>query len=292
MGPLSGYQLLWANIVGGYAWEQDPRRNPNFVATFNFTFLLRVPVEIAHHNGLGCLANQNAAASYKLSMTVSPSTALYTTAPTAAPLVTIQGWLEAWTLPSAVDMAGRPQAQQPPAHGTTQYWSVFRRQTVNGNNTLLLPRVGNLIRILLCICRNATAQGSGDNQRADNVFPSNPQLVWDARQLYNEDQNVRITRGFEAVESLFARDAGVFWYPFNNGGPGTQGRSGDEEPNLWLPTVEATRLELDGNTAVAGTIEFITCDVAPVEVVPSERYVETSATGFHPEVGVSGPAVQ
>lgn len=291
-GPLGGYQALWANIIGGYVWSQDPRRNPQYVATINATFYLRIPVEILAHNGLGALGNQNAAAAYKVQFLINPSGALYTTAPTTIPLFTIKGWLEAWTLPSAADMAGRPQAQIPPAHGTTQYWSVFKRATVNGNNTLLLPRVGNLIRAIVCICRNSTAQGSGDNARDSTVFPSNAQLVWDARMLYNEDQLYRLFRMYEVLENVLSLDAGVFFYPFSYGGDGTQGRSGDEQPNLWLPTVQASRLELDGTTATAGAIEFMTNDIAPVEVVPQERYVETSATGFHPEVGVSGPAVQ
>lgn len=291
-GPLSGYETLWANIVGGYVWSQDPRRNPQYVSTINTTFLFRIPVEILAHNGLGSLGNQNAAAAYKVQLSVNPSAALYTTAPTTVPTFTIKGWLEAWTLPSPADMAGRPQAQIPPAHGTTQYWSVFKRSTVSGNNTLLLPRVGNLIRAIVCICRNNTTQGSGDNTRDSTVFPSNPQLVWDARMLYNEDQLYRQTKDYEVIENLSSLDTGVFYYPFNFGGDGTQGRSGDEQPNLWLPTVQASRLELDGTTVTAGTIEFMTNDIAPVEVVPQERYVETSATGFHPEVGVSGPAVQ
>lgn len=292
-GPLGGYQTLWANIVGGYVWSQDPRRNPQYVATINFTVLFRVPVEILAHNGLGALGNQNAAAAYKLQLAINGTGALYTTAPTTPPTqVTIKGWLEAWTLPAPADMAGRPQAQIPPAHGTTQYWSFFKRNTVVGNNTLLLPRVGNLIRAIVMIARNATAQGTGDTARDNTVFPTQPQLVWDARMLYNEDQLYRQTRDYETVENLFTLDAGVFYYQFNFGGDGTQGRSGDEQPNLWLPTVQASRLELDGVTATAGAIEFITNDIAPVEVVPQERYVETSATGFHPEVGVSGPAVQ
>jgi hypothetical protein len=293
-GPLGGYQSLWANIVGGYVWSQDPRRNASYVGTINFTYLLRIPIEILAHNGLGSLGNQNAAAAYKVQLAINPTTALFTTAPTTAPTVTIKGWLEAWTLPSPSDMAGRPQAQIPPAHGTTQYWSVFKKQVNNGSNTILFPRVGNLIRAIIMITRNTTAQGAGDNARDSTVFPSNPQLLWDARMLYNEDQLYRLTKDYEVIENLFTQDAGVFFYPFNCGGDGTQGRSGDEQPNLWLPTVQASRLELDGTVAsgTGGTMEVITNDIAPVEVVPQERYVETSATGFHPEVGVSGPAVQ
>jgi len=72
-GPLDGYAALWANIVGGYAFRQDPRLGPWYVGTINGSFWLRIPVEISRHNGYGALANQNAAASYKLSWTLATS---------------------------------------------------------------------------------------------------------------------------------------------------------------------------------------------------------------------------
>ena len=63
---------------------------------------------------------------------------------------------------------------------------------------------------------------------------------------------------------------------FNNT---NNGQVGDEDPNLWVPTVQSTRLELDGTVATAGNIQTVTADIAPVEVQPQERYVEGSASG-------------
>lgn len=277
-GPLDGYATLWANIAGGYAFEQDPRRAPEYVSTINAVFFLRIPVEINHYDGLGSLANQNAAASYKLQYIINPSTVVYTTAPTTPATFTIRGHLEAWTLPNEVDVAGRPQAQIPPAHGTTQYWSAFQKALVSGNNSILLPRVGNLIRNLIIICRDNASPAA----RSDAVMVDPVTLSWDARVLTQETARFRRQLMFERINNLNGRDTGVYIFSFNHS---DLNRGGDGPPNLWLPTVQSTRLEFVGNNGAVGTAQVITNDIAPVEVLPSERFVETSATGYHPEIG-------
>ena len=275
---LDGFALLQANVWGAYEFRSDPRLDPNFVGTINAQFFLRVPVEISRHNGLGSLANQNAAAAYKLQWVINPSTTLFTTAPTTVPQFTIRPQLEAWSLPNPVDLAGRPQAQLPPAHGTSQYWSFFNRATVAGANTYLLPRVGNLLRSIIFICRNTNA----NTPRDDTVMPNPLQLTWDARVLTIETQRYRIAKMANSLVPSATRDTGVFVMMFNNF---NNGQAGDEEPNLWVPTVQSSRLELDGSSATAGTIQTVTNDVAPVEVAPQERFVESSRSGFHPRIG-------
>lgn len=285
-GPLDGFASMWANIVGGYAFRQDPRLDPSYASGINSKFMLRIPVEIAHHSGLGSLANQNAAASYKLAFTVNQLTGtngLFTTAPTTAPLVTIKVWLEAWSLPNPTDIAGRIQAQTPPQHGTTQYWSYFNKATAAGNQTLLFPRVGNLIRNFLFISRDASGV------RSDAVFPDPVQIQWDARSLLNHSQFYQIQNQMQSYVSGVTRDTGVFFLNYNDL---VAGHAGDEEANFWLPTVQSTRFELDGVSTAAGSIQVVTNDIAPVEVTPQERFVETSDTGFHPNVGQPVPAAQ
>lgn len=280
-GPLDGYATLWANMIGGYAFRQDPRLGPWFSNTINGAFWLRIPIEISRHNGYGALANQNAAASYKLSWTLNTSAAAYSTAPTTPANVQVKAWLEAWSQPNQQDLTGRPQQREPIGHGTTQFWSSFTKAGLAaGNQTILLPRVGNLIRGLVFICRDGTGA------RSDTVGPNPLQLTWDARILNLESQNYRTQRMMEALEAPAARDTGVFAYSFANS---IVGHDGDEDPNLWLPTVQSTRLELDGTSSTAGSIQVVTNDIAPAEVRPDERFVENSATGFHPNVGQPVP---
>jgi hypothetical protein len=272
-GPLDGYATYWANAVGGYAFQNNLKNVPWFSGTINPNFSFRIPVEIAHHSGVGSLANQNAAAAYKVRLTVNPFVGgIVSTQGTAtAPALTIRLALEAWSLPNEVDALGRPQAQVPPNHGTIQYWSTIKPQVVVGNNYTQITRVGNLIRNLVFLARTAAPALS------DTVFPNPAIISWDARQLINETQNYRSQVMFERLLGQ-TRDAGVFAYSFDHD---NDNHCGDDDPTLWLPTVQATRLELDGNSAAAGTIQILTNDVAPVALDQSQRYVETSGTGFH-----------
>lgn len=281
-GPLSGYQTFLANVFGAYAFAQDPRLDPDYSASPTaFSFMLRIPVEISHNNGLGSLGNQNAAATYRVRLTVGALAKTYSVAPGTNPSVRIRGWLEAWSQPTATDLAGRPQETAPPRHGTTQYWSAQVKATAAGATTLRVERVGNLIRSLIFVARDGTGA------RVTANYPDPAVINWDARQLINEPRSLR--RKYAAERALLAQasgvqdcPAGVFPYVFSHD---VLGKSGDGSPELWLPTVQSSRLELTG-TFGAGTVEIITNDVAPVEVQPEERYVEASETGFTPEVGV------
>ena len=118
------------------------------------------------------------------------------------------------------------------------------------------------------------------------MFPDPFLLQWDARNLTNETQAARVKLAQEGIQAPSTRDAGVFVFPFNTL---FIGHGGDEEPNFWLPTVQSSRLELSGVAAAAGSLQIVTNDIAPVEVDPTERYVETSATGFHPALGQPVP---
>lgn len=282
-GPLDGYAALQTNIAGAYAFNTDPRRSPSYVGTINSLFNLRVPVEISHHDGFGALANQNAAASYKLNLTVNPSTVMYSVAPTTPATFRVRVYLEAWTLPNDRDVVGRPQQQFPPVHGTSQYWSQNVRSTAVGANTVPLVRVGNLIRNIVVIARNSTGV------RQSNVFPDPATLNWDARQLLLDTQGYRNNISWERGNNLLnnSLDTGVFMYQFDHS---NNNSAGDDSPTLWLPTVQSTRLEISGTSGAAGTWQILTNDVAPAEVVPAERYVETSDSGFHPAVGATNAA--
>lgn len=276
-GPLDGYATLWSNIIGGYTGCPDPRSLPYRVATLNSVFTLRTPFEISHRTGLGALANQNSAATYKVFMTIRPSTVLYTTAPTAIPAFRIRGKLEAWTVPDERNLAGQPQADVPPMLGTTQFWSGTTYPLAVGENTIPIKRVGSMLRSLLFISR--TSAGA----RSDAVWGEPTALVWDARTIRRDSQRDRIRDLTEKIVDLTARDTGVWAYLFNHI---DHGMAGDDDPTLWLPTVESTRLELlASNVATAGNVQIIVNDIAPIETRPDERY-ELTGTGFHPELGI------
>lgn len=268
VGPIDGYGLYLCNLVGGYVFNNNPGVWPGFSAVVTAPrFQLRVPVEIAAHNGLGAIANQNAAAPYQLLITLNNIAGAYSVAPGTAPTIQITGTLETWTLPASADSAGNPQNQLPPAHGTGQFWSS-RSQTglAAGDNTIPIVRVGSLLRNIIFVTRNATPV------RADNVFPDPAIINWDGRQLVNEPRDYRISKNFDTVG---VRPTGVFAYTFDET---VLGKVGDESPNLWLPTQQSTRLELNGTLAAPGSVQVIVNDVQPIEVAPDQRYVENNRT--------------
>lgn len=272
-GPLGGYQTYLANSVGGYSFQNSVKNAPWYSATVNPAFGIRIPVEITHDTGLGSLANQNAAAAYKVRFTLQGTASIYSSNPaTTLPTITVRPQLEAWSLPNEVDGFGRPQAQTPPNHGTLQYWVGTKPSILAGNNYSQITRVGNLIRNLVFIARTTAPAQS------DTVFPNPAILSWDARQLINETQNYRSQVTWERMLG-FTRDPGVFVYAFDHF-PGNH--VGDDDPTGWLPTVQATRLELDGTSAAAGSLEILVNDVAPVQLDQQRRYVETAGSGFHP----------
>lgn len=269
--PVDGFSLLMENVYGGYAFKQDPRLSPGYSsATTAGSFMLRVPVQVTRHNAYGALANQNAAAPYQLSWTVNPSTTIWSTAPTTIPTFTIYAYLEAWSQPNARDLKGRPQAQLPPLHGSTQQWSIYTKAVAAGNNVTQLPRVGNTIRTIIAICRDTTTARNG------TVFPTPFSLNLDSRVLTNEIGPLRQILQTEGIAGTSTIDTGVFVFYFNNS---ILGHLGDETSDLWLPTVQSTRLELVGNSTTAGNIEFLTNDIVQVEVDQASRYVMDSQTG-------------
>jgi hypothetical protein len=268
---LDGYALFIANLLGGYAYTTDPRRANAYDGTLNTQFALRIPVEINHFDGLGSVSNQNSAAAYKIAIRVRPSTQLYSTAPTTIPTLTIRGELEAWSLPNETDLAGRPQEQEPPLHGTSQYWSSTTPGVNAGANTTRLTRVGNMLRNVIFIARTAAGV------RSDTVFPDPATLSWDGNQLFLESQANHLRRLTEKLLNPLDRPVGVFAYPFSHS---EDNSIGDGPPSLWLATVGSSRIEVTGNSAAAGTLQIVTNDVAPVETVPTERYELPSRTGL------------
>ncbi len=199
--PVDGFGLLMENVYGGYAYRQDPRLSPIYAAASTAgAFMLRIPVQVTRHNAYGSLANQNAAAPYYLQYTMNTFANAYSTA-TTAPTVVVQSFLEAWSQPNARDLKGRPQAQLPPLHGSTQQWSQYTKAIAVGNNVIQLIRVGNTIRTVVAICRNTT----GGLPRDDTVHPNPFTLNLDSRVLTNEIQQLRQQVQTEGLEELHCR---------------------------------------------------------------------------------------
>ena len=271
----TAYELYLANKFGGYnnAIGADPKSSPvysNAGATFaGFSFLLRIPVELNMRDGLGSLPNQNAAATFKLRMTLGKVADIAGgTLPTTLPTVRVRVGLEAWDQPE-IQSAGHTNQVTPPAMNTTQFWSSQSYTVNSGNNTIRLTRVGNYIRNLIMVLESSATRAAGETvwTNADPVY-----FYLDTRPLdiiepnaWKEQMYNRSSYGGSLGATVPAADAprglenGVRVYDFMHEFDGTYGH---ENRDLWLPTLGSTRLELQFNASAAGTLKVLTNDVA------------------------------
>lgn len=274
-----GYELYLANKWGGYRnpLGADPRQSPAYSqdSAGNFTFALRIPVELNLRDALGSLPNQTSAATFKVRMNLASGASgagLYTgTAPTTQPTVRVVAFLEAWDQP-AVSNGGQTNQVTPPAMNTTQFWSTTVLPIAAGANTIRLPRVGNHIRNLIFILTRT----GGTRADGDSDWPDLFTLLLDVRPLDTVSKTLWKQQMFErsgfggrapggaltaalAADTAGGLDAGVYVYDFTHEFDGGIGR---EMRDLWLPTLGSTRLEIQGTFANAGQLRVMTNDVA------------------------------
>lgn len=270
----SGYGLFLAHKWGGYrkglgadgrAWNTNYTAVPANGSAWNY--MLRIPIELSGRDGLGALPNQNAAATFKLRLTLNSNTGIGSgTWPTTLPTVRVRVYLEAWDQPETAAQ-GQTNQVNPPAMNTTQFWTEQIYNYNAGQQTIPLKRVGNYIRNLVLVARRT----AGTRANGDSDFPDPISLYLDTRpisilqkshfkQLMMERSGFGMNEGgAPAADSAGGLDNGVFVYDYTHEFDGTLGY---ENRDLWLPTQSSSRLELQGNFAQAGTLTVYTNDVA------------------------------
>lgn len=270
----SGHDMHLANKYGGYraVVGADMKASPTFVAigaTFaSYAYMTAIPVEINLRDALGSLPNQNAAATFKLKLTLSAVAGIVGgTLPSTLPTVRVRAYAECWDQPET-STAGATNQITPPAMNTTQFWSSQTYPVLSGQNTIRLTRVGNYIRNLIFVLRRTA--GTRANGETDWADPTT--LYLDTRPLdIIENNNWRhqmyersgyggaVGTTLPANDSPRGLDAGVRVYDFMHEFDGTYGQ---ENRDLWLPTLGSTRLEIQGSFGSAGALTVLTNDVA------------------------------
>lgn len=262
-GPYTGFQMFLSNKWGGYGFDDDPENDANFSTVDTdgeFTYVLRIPLEVIARDALGALPNLNSASAYRIEIVTGADSAVYSTSPDTLPAVRVRGFLEAWSKPSAQDPRGNPQSTNPPFERTTQFWSVSTKSFGgSGSQKVRLDRVGNFIRNVGFVFRDSTGDREGD------TFSTTMKLTLDGQLLHDELTVLRRSKmgrryGYSLASiSTQDFDEGVVWYDFTHD---FDGHPGGELRDLWLPTVQSTRLELELTIGEAGTLEILTNDVA------------------------------
>lgn len=126
-GPFDGYSAMVTNKLGGYYYADDPATSPMFavsgtVTTNNMTWLLYIPLELVGRDPIGAVASVNNTASLTLRFSLNATATVFST-PTGTLAVRIRGLQDFYWEPRRTDKQGRPISPEPPASGTTQYWT-------------------------------------------------------------------------------------------------------------------------------------------------------------------------
>ena len=266
---------LHAGYIQKYGFARnntDPRSDPNFSgvqgsATSTATFAFRIPFELDLRDALGALPNKDAAAPFQLLLTLNTLTNVFGASEGTSNTFTVEAWLEAYDQPPTM-LNGSPVQTTPPNMNTLQRWTEQNITMSTGQFDARVRKLGNYIRMLIPIMRNSSNARIVTNGWADPV-----QIVLDEDTKDNisqADWQRRIWEvwGYGGAGSTIDQtgtgqvpgaDTGVWPIQYC-----VDGRSLDENANLYLPTIESEDYLLRGSWGSAvSKLTMLVCEVLP-----------------------------
>lgn len=256
----SGYHAAMIQKYGYYRDYSDPRSDPNFLVHGSAaTFAFRIPFELDLRDALGALPNKDAAAPFSLELTLNTLTNVFGSGQGTSPTLTVEAWLEAYDQPPTV-LNGQPVQTTPPNMNTLQRWTEQNITMSTGQFDARVRKLGNYIRCLLPIMKNSSnarivSAGWADPVQIvldEDVKDNRGSADWQ-RQIYEVwgyggiQSGTAATLGTAsniavAIDSSNGADTGVWPIQYF-----VDGRSPDENANLYLPTIESEDYLLRGS---------------------------------------------
>jgi hypothetical protein len=276
-GPFDGYTAFLTNKYGGYYYADDPATSPIYAntgttSTNNFTFLLYIPLEIVNRDPIGPVASVNNTASLTLRMSLNAVSAVYTTV-TGTLSVRIRGTQDFYWEPRRADKQGRPISPEPPASGTTQYWTQGSLAIAGAGtiNSQLITGLGYPFREYLFLLRDGTgSRANGETNWPDPLvalkFEAN-MLLSNVSKSFWQAMMARVT-GYTSG-TADARGAGVtpgkengaYLLYFNN--DFFRNAIGGETRRTYLITSPGSNFIYNANVGGAGNLYSIVNYIAP-----------------------------
>jgi hypothetical protein len=277
-GPFDGYTAFLTNKYGGYYYADDPGTAPIYAlsgttSTNNFTFLLYIPLEIVNRDPIGAVASVNNTASLTLRFSLNPTTAVFTT-PTGTLAVRIRGTQDFYWEPRQADKQGRPISPEPPASGTTQYWTQGSLAIAGSGtiNSQLITGLGYPFREYLFLLRDATgSRANGETNWPDPLvglkFEAN-MLISNIAKLFWQVMMARATgytngtadaRG--ATGTVPGKENGLYALFFND--DFFRNAIGGETRRSYLVTSPGSNFIFNGAIGGAGNLYSIVNYIAP-----------------------------
>lgn len=292
---------LW-NPLDGFAWyavhkygafncngAKDPLWDPTYSRTTgagatggSFHFQLEIPFEFDARDGAGALPNMAANQSFQLNLILNTLGQIYSTAPTAAPSVSISITAEYWAAPAETNAQGVPQQTAPRNNLlVSQVLTANPVVVPNTDQTIQLPNVGNVIRWLLFIARGA------GGARTDADWPTVMQLLvnndmWNYLTKNNWRRAMAIQYGMfggvATAPTVNQLDTGVWCYTefMNDGSAGDNEVSSAANRDLMLVTGSGTALNIEAQNWGAG--------IASLQVITNSLKVPDTSSFYAPFV--------
>lgn len=272
VSSITGYQLYLLNKWGNFR-TQAPFCDPyadNYYSkgATGFTFRLFVPIECDPSQAFTAVPNLAANKSFLLNLQVGSGSSVFASA-TGTGTVTFTIINHYWSQPAATNAAGVPQEIAPVGVGSTMLTQLQTAPVTSGDRVVQVQNVGNVLRALIFVLRNS----SGVRIGASTDWPATSQIILNNDTLFYLTYNSWLsamseTYGYgQAGTTADARggyDTGVFVLPYFT--DIANGYASPSNPrNQWLPTLDATLLQLRGTSfgANANTLEIVTQAVKP-----------------------------
>jgi len=280
-GPFDGYTAFLTNKYGGYYYADDPGTAPIYalsgtVSTNNFTFMLYIPLEIVSRDPIGPVASVNNTASLTLRFSLNATTTVFTT-PTGTLSVRIRGTQDFYWEPRRADKQGRPISPEPPASGTTQYWTQGSLAIAGSGtiNSQLITGLGYPFREYLFLLRdNAGSRATGETNWPDplvgikfeaNMLISNiPKAYWQAmiaRATGYNNISMDARQSAAGTNLVTGKENGLYALFFND--DFFRNAIGGETRRSYLVTSPGSNFIFNGNIGGAGNLYSIVNYVAP-----------------------------
>lgn len=276
-GPFDGYTAFLTNKYGGYFNANDPSTSAVYAlsgttTTNNFTFVLYIPLEIINRDPIGPVASVNNTASLTLKMALNATASLFTTV-TGTLAVRIRGSQSFYWEPRKTDLQGRAISPQPPAAGTTQYWTQGS-VAISGSGTInqqLITGLGYPFRSYAFLLRDSSgSRANGETDWPDpliglkfeaNMLRSNYYKQLWAQQMsamYDYTSATADTRGAGTVPG---KENGVYMLNWNN--DFFVNTPGGETRRSYLITSPGSNFIFNGAIGGASTLYSVVNYVAP-----------------------------
>jgi hypothetical protein len=276
-GPFDGYTAFLTNKYGGYVNANDPATSAIFalsgtVSTNNFTFSLYIPLEIVERDPIGPVASVNNTATLTLKMSLNATASLFT-AITGTLSTRIRGTQLFYWEPKKADKQGRPISPEPPASGTTQYWTQGS-VAISGAGTInqqLITGLGYPFRMYAFLLRDNTgSRANGETNWPDpliglkfeaNMLLSNfAKLLWQNK-ISREYDYTSATMDVRGAGVLAGKENGVYLMNWNN--DFAFSTPGSETRRSYLITSPGSNFIFNGAIGGAGNLYSVVNYVAP-----------------------------